>query len=67
MSTATLTNVQPATQESAFPKYAPYWENDETMNPVLVRVGKRHGDHFDIMLPSGEVREVHLHTLGKVR
>jgi hypothetical protein len=47
--------------------YAPYWEDDQTLNPTMVRIGTRWGDHFQVTLPSGEMRQVHLHCLGKIR
>lgn len=49
-------------------KYAPYWEDDQTMNPVLVRYVSQKGDFFTVLLPnSKKPKQVHLHTLGKFR
>jgi hypothetical protein len=49
-------------------KYAPYWEDDNTMNPVIVRFIERVGDFFTVELPNNAgTRQVHLHTLGKFR
>ena len=58
MAQATLTKVN---------RYAPYWENDDSANPVLVRYVSDDGDFYTVRLPSGETRQVHLHTLGKFR
>jgi hypothetical protein len=62
MSTATLIK----TTQS---EYAPYWENDQTANPVIVRKDSASvtENYYNVVLPSGEVREVHLHTLGRFR
>lgn len=58
MATATKTKVR---------KFAPYWENDDTANPVLVRYLEVDGDFYTVRLPDGQVRQVHLHTLGQFR
>lgn len=62
--TMTATTVMTAQSE-----YAPYWENDETANPVIVRKDSTSStvNYYNVVLPSGEVREVHLHTLGRFR
>jgi len=46
--------------------YAPYWEDDYA-EPVLVRLVKRAGEFFDVTLPTGELRQVHMHHLGQFR
>lgn len=49
-------------------KYAPYWEDDTTLNPVVVRIIEQVGDFFIVALPNnGGQRQVHLHTLGTPR
>lgn len=49
-------------------KYAPYWEHDTTMNPVIVRIIEQVGDFFTVELPNNAgIRQVHLHTLGTPR
>jgi hypothetical protein len=59
------------TKELKKPKvnsYAPYWENDQVANPVLVRyAGHNDGEWFDVILPDGTERQVHCHTLGVFR
>jgi hypothetical protein len=49
-------------------KYAPYWEDDTVMNPVLVKaVEAPDGEFFHIQLPDGACKWVHCHTLGVFR
>lgn len=48
-------------------KHAPYWRDDQTMNPVLVRLIQKVGDFFDVRFPDGHVEQVHLHTVGVFR
>lgn len=47
--------------------YARYWENDDTANPVIVRYVSREGDYFNVLLPDGSERQVHLHTVTVFR
>ena len=47
------------------PRYANYWEDDQTANPKIVRIIEQDGDNFTVALPNAEgQRQVHLHHLG---
>ena len=49
------------------PRYANYWEDDTTANPVIVKLlhEKPKDDHYTVQLPDGQGRrQVHIHTLG---
>lgn len=50
-----------------FNKFAPYWENDSVLNPVLVRFVQAEGDWITIQLPDGHMKSVNCHTLGIFR
>lgn len=46
--------------------YTNFWEDDSTADPKIVRVLHKQDDEtFDVRLPDGTERQVHLHTLGK--
>lgn len=49
------------------PVFANYWENDDTANPVIVRINnfKPKKQHQNVILPNGGgKRQVHIHELG---
>jgi hypothetical protein len=49
-------------------KFAPYWENDQTVNPIMVMALERPtGEFFNVKLPDGTEKYVHCHTLGAFR
>ena len=58
------------TEAPSRPHYANYWETDDTMNPVIVRL-----DNYNpkatlqevVLTTTGEHRQVHIHNLGKPR
>lgn len=48
--------------------YAPFWEDDLTVDPKLVRyVSGPKAEFFTVKFPDNTVHQVHLHTLGKFR
>lgn len=53
--------------KTAVGKYAPYWRDDSTMDPVLVRMVSHSGDWYDVRFPDGHTEQVHCHTLGVFR
>lgn len=55
--------------KSARGKYAPYWADDTTVNPVLVRYVERYADSdtFEVRFPDGHTEQVHCHQLGVFR
>lgn len=48
-------------------RYTSYWESDQTMSPTIVRVDSREGDFFNVTMPTGIHKQVHLHTIGVIR
>jgi hypothetical protein len=67
MSLATKTRKPVIQTKRALNKYAPYWEDDTTMNPTLVKFVSAKGDWIEIILPDGTHKQVHYHTLGIFR
>lgn len=48
--------------------FAPYWENDNTVNPTIVQVLDSEDEWYNVRLPYGQgERQVHLHHLGVIR
>ena len=46
--------------------YTNYWEDDSTADPKIVRILHTESkDTYNVQLPDGEQRQVHIHTLGK--